>query len=60
MQMSSTTARAVLAAGKLAHKRKTLGLALAPLNLHWQISWQPSKLGRVSCSENPASSCGLR
>ena len=40
-------------AEKLAHERKTLGLTLASLNLHWQIFGRPSKLSRVSCGVNP-------
>ena len=39
---------------KLAHESKTLGLALAPLCLHWQIVARSSKLGRESHSVNPA------
>ena len=49
----SLTARAMLVAGKLAHERKTSGLALAPPCLHWQIIVRSSKLGRESCSVNP-------
>ena len=41
--------------GKLAHERKTLGLALAPPRLHWWIIVRSSKLDRESCSVNSAS-----
>ena len=46
--------QAVLVVEKLAHERKSLGLALAPLRLHWQIIARSSKLGRESLSVNPA------
>ena len=40
--------------GKLAQERKTFALALASPSLHWQVLGQTRKLGRVSCSVNPA------